>query len=523
MTNKSDKYETRKIIGLFLGLVLLLIILLLPVPQGLKPSGMAMAAVAALMITWWVTEALPIGATSLIPVALYPILGIMASKKVTLNYGNHLIFLFIGGFIIAIAMQKHNLHRRIALHTIKLVGTSSHRLVLGFMIATAFLSMWISNTATTMMMVPVAIALALQVASEAKYKGKSGPATEEVVKQNFGLVLMLSISYAASIGGMATLVGTPPNIAFIGLFKKLYPQGPEISFAKWMVVAFPVVVVFIPAAWYYLTRFASPIKLRDMELSGGKRVIDEELHKLGPMSTAEKWVLIVFVATALLWIFRRPIKTGLFTIPGWSQLFGAYAKYISDATVAMFTSLSMFLMPLNFKRGEFVIDWKSVAQGIPWGAIFLFGGAFAFAAGLRDSGLAMWSGNKIAVAASTVSPFVLVIIGVTVLVFFTEVTTNLASIITFAPILGVMAVGIDLNPLLVLIPATLAASTAFMLPVATPPNVIIYGSGWVPIARMAKAGFLMNIMAIIIISFIGYFLITSVYDISIGLLPVWAK
>ncbi len=491
----------KKIIVLIGGLGLFILMLVMPTPDGVSPEGQRMAAVAALMALWWIGEAVPLAVTSLMPLILYPLLGILPSEDVAPNYTNHLVFLFMGGFMIALAMEKWNFHKRIALVIIRFIGNSPSRIILGFMVATAFLSMWISNTATTMMMLPVAMAVVKQIASQASIKGERNASTPHKVEHHFGLALMLGLAYSASIGGVGTLIGTPPNIVFAGFYKNLFPDNPDITFLQWMVVALPIVIIFLPLVWVYLCRWVSRVPIRDIEVhDSAKEIIDEELQALGPMQRAEKFVAVIFLMTALLWIFRKPIALGSVAIPGWSSLF-SWGDYIHDSTVAMFMGLVLMLVPVGFPRGMerdgkleyFALDWKTVQNKLPWGILLLFGGGFALAAGFKSTGLDVWIGQQLSgIQSLPLWTIILVLcLGIT---FLTEFTSNTATATMILPVIAGAAIMMDTHPLLLMVPVTLSASFAFMMPVATPPNAIVFGSGWVTVPQMSRAGFILNFL-----------------------------
>lgn len=502
----------RRKIGLLLGLLLFALLLLLPATKNLSFQAKSMAAVALLMATWWITEAIPIPATALLPLILFPVLGIMKAKDVSLRYADQNIFLFMGGFFIAMAMQRWELHKRIALYIVKFLGTSPHRIVLGFMVATAFLSMWISNTATTMMMFPIGLAVIYHVVNLLEKEKSEIDTTPGSF--NFGLALMLGIAYAASIGGIATLVGTPPNIVFVGIAKSLFPKAPEIGFLDWFKIGLPLVVVMLPLTWFYLTYIAAPLKIR--RLPGGKDIIENDLKELGSMKMGEKLTLAVFVLVALAWIFRSNIDIGFFVIPGWSNMLGISA-YVHDSTIAIFGAILLFLLPVDIKKGVFVLNWEWASR-IPWGIILLFGGGFALAAGFQASGLAQWIGEGLSFLCGV--PTIVMIFGICLLLtFLTEVTSNTATTTMMMPVLGALATATCIHPFLLMIPATMSASCAFMLPVATPPNAIIFGSGYLKIPDMARVGFFLNIIGAVVITLIVYFLVIPIFHIDSLPLP----
>jgi sodium-dependent dicarboxylate transporter 2/3/5 len=499
-------------IGLYAGPAIFLLILVLPQPEGLSIGGQRMAAIGALMAAWWITEAVHIAVTALLPIALFPIMGIMSSAEVAPNYANHIIFLFMGGFIIALAMEKWNLHRRIALETIRRVGTDPHRLILGFMVATALLSMWISNTATTMMMLPIATAVVIQLSELAAIDGVRDEDTPERVKHTFGLVLLLGIAYAASVGGIGTIIGSATTVAFLGFAQERFPDQPPITFLDWSLMCVPIVIVFIPICWLYLCRFGAEIPISRIKFSGGQDVLDEELKKLGPMLPPERKVLIVSCITALLWVFRLPLEVGDITLPGWSGLFPNPGD-LHDATVAMAMAVLLCLLPVNTKGGmewqgswqKRVMDWQTAARGMPWGIIFLLGGGFALAGGIEGTGLAKWLGEQLSILKG-VPIWVLVPLSCLFAVTMTETTSNVATVLMISPVIAATAVEIGVPPYLLLIPSAIIASFAFMLPVATPPNAIVFSSGWVTIPKMFRAGVMLDVIALFIVPGMVYVL-----------------
>ncbi|MCL4850538.1 MAG: SLC13 family permease [Bryobacteraceae bacterium] len=508
---------TRESIGFFTGLFLFLILLVLPAPEGLSPVGMRMAAVGVLMAVWWLSEATHIAVTSLLPIALFPLLGIMKSQEVTLNYANHLVFLYVGGFIIALAMERWDLHKRIALFTIRRVGTKPSRIVLGFMATTGFLSLWMSNTAVTMMLLPVSIAVVNQLAIAATVDGIPDQEAPARIRENFGSVLLLGVAYAASIGGVGTIIGSPTNVAFLGFASQRFPDLKPVSFLEWAAIGVPLVAFFLPIAWFYLCRFGGDFPVSRIRFLTSTSIIDDELAALGPMKPEEKKVLVIACATALLWIFREDIRLGAFVIPGWSS-FTPYPGFIHDATVAMALAILLCVMPIRKARraqasdasspannARVLIDWSTIQKGIPWGVVFLFGGGFALAQGLETSGLAAWIGSGFG-ALRGFPLWILLPAGCLLAVSVTEVTSNVATVLMLAPILAEASVQLGVHPYLLMLPATIIASFAFMLPVATPPNAIVFSSGWITIPRMFRAGAALDVMALAIIPAMIYFL-----------------
>ena len=502
----------RQKIGLFLGIALFVALIAAPGFAGLSSHAKSVAAVAVLMATWWITEAMPIPATALLPIILFPLLGIMRAKDVSMRYADQNIFLFMGGFFIAMAMQRWDLHKRIALYIVRFLGTSPRRIVLGFMIATAFLSMWISNTATTMMMFPIGLAVIFHAANMLG-REKSG-VNITPGSFNFGLALMLGIAYAASIGGIATLVGTPPNIVFAGIVKSMFPKAPEIGFLDWFKIGLPLVLIFLPLTWFYLTHIAVPPRIK--KIPGGKDIIERDLRELGKFKLGEKLTLAVFLLVALAWIFRRDIDLGIFAIPGWSGMLGI-SQYVHDSTVAVFGAILLFLLPVDFKKRIFVLNWEWALR-IPWGIILLFGGGFALAAGFQTSGLAQWIGERLSFLCGV--PTIIMILCICLLLtFLTEVTSNTATTTMMMPVLGALAAATCVHPFLLMIPAAMSASCAFMLPVATPPNAIVFGSGYLRIPDMVRVGFFLNLIGAVIITLLVYFLVIPLLNIDALSLP----
>jgi sodium-dependent dicarboxylate transporter 2/3/5 len=499
--------ELRNKIGLFLGPVLGLIILIFFDLGSENPLVTRTAAVAVLMAVWWITEAIPIAATALVPIVLFPLLGIMKGREVAPLYFNYIIFLFIGGFIVALAMQKWNLHRRIALKIILLMGTSPKGVILGFMAATAFLSMWISNTATTMMMIPIAMAVL------DKLEDNFG--VESV--NRFAIGLLIGIAYSASIGGIATLIGTPPNLAFVQILKITFPEAPDISFAGWILFGLPFSLIFLLITWRLLVLMFVP---RKVSFRADPAIFREEYTRLGKMKFEEKVVLMAFSALAFLWIFRKSIPIGNFSIPGWSELMPE-PGFIDDGTVAILVAMLLFLIPARGKGRGRLMDWKT-ARKLPWGIVILFGGGFALAGGLKDSGLSAWLGGQL--TGFSHFPWLLIIAAVCLLMtFLTELTSNTATTQMILPILASLSAAVNVNPLLLMIPATLSASCAFMLPVATPPNAIVFGSGRISINQMARAGVILNFVGVLLITLLIYTLGRVVFKIDLGMFPAWGR
>ncbi|MBK6485697.1 MAG: DASS family sodium-coupled anion symporter [Gemmatimonadetes bacterium] len=469
--------------GLILGLVLFVVMLLLPAPAGMTLAGWRTAAVGTLMAIWWVTEAIPIPATALIPVALFPILGILDVDKAAAPYANPIIALFLGGFLLAQSMQQWMLHRRIALGVLSLVGARPDRLVAGFMIATAFLSAWISNTATAVMMLPIGLSV-VRLVSEAD--AEQGP-----LGANFKVAIMLGIAYACSIGGLATLIGSPPNALFAGVMADTY--GVSIGFGEYMLVGVPIVLIGLPLTWLVLTRWIYPTSRAD--IPGAADRIQREWTSLGAMSRGEKTVGIIFGATAIAWIIRPLIER---VLPG-----------LSDAGIAILAAMVLFVTPVNLRRREFALSWES-ARELPWEILVLFGGGLSLASAITTTKLADWIGSNLTVLEGLPVAVAVLVVTATI-IFLTELTSNTATAAAFIPIVAALAVAVGAPPVLLATPAALAASCAFMLPVATPPNAVVFSGGYVTVPQMARAGIVLNFLFIAIIAGPGSWLVLQVF------------
>ena len=506
MPKFQSDFSIKKIIGFIIApLLFLLFVLFVDLEPG-NPQVTYTLAIALLMALWWVTEIIPLAITALIPVVLFPLLGIMDGKEVSSAYFNHVIFLFIGGFIVALAMQKWNLHKRIALKILSYTGSSPARILLGFMFASAFLSMWISNTATAMMMVPILLSII------AKLEDHLEPA--ELNKYSIGL--LLGVAYGSSIGGIATLVGTPPNLSFARIFQIMFPNAPEISFSAWFVYAAPISMIFFVITWFYLYQRFKP-KVNKAKLSGIE--FNSEYKELGKATFEERSIFIVFVSLAILWLTRKGIEIGSFRISGWSEWLMA-PNYINDGTVAIALALILYFIPSRAKKGKMIMDWETTSK-LPWNIVLLFGGGFALASGFKESGLSMWFGEQLS-GASALHPLLIIVIISFTVTFLTELTSNTATIEMLLPVLAGLAVSIEVNPLILMLPATLSASMAFMLPVATPPNAIVFGSNRLRIMDMARAGFVLNLIGMVIITLVTYYWGTWIFDFDPTVLPEWA-
>lgn len=464
-----------KIVGLFLGPVFFLLILLWPEPF-LSNEGDSVIAVALWMVTWWLTEAVSISVTALLPLLLFPLLDIMPIAEVGNNYGSPIIFLFFGGFVMALALEKVNLHRRIALNIIRITGTTPNKVVLGFMIATASLSMWISNTATTVVMLPIAMSVIKLLIHDIDGFTKKD--------RNFAVSVLLGIAFSANAGGIATVIGTPPNSILIGLLENEYQI--EISFLKWMVFALPFSIIMIGLSYITLVHLIFPSK--GLNFSASKEVIQVELRKLGPTRSKEKMVLGIFAVTVSLWIFRTLINS-IFPSLG-----------LSDTMISMFAAISLFAVPFNLKKGDFILDWKDTEK-LAWGILILFGGGLALAKGMSVSGIVDQVSQSIAAGNFSITATASLLI--LLMLFMTELMSNVALVAVLAPVVAGIAIGLGIPMVYLLIPVTMASSCAFMLPMATPPNAIVFASGFIEVKDMVKAGILLNLVAVLIL--IGLF------------------
>ncbi|SDM64635.1 SLC13 family permease [Kriegella aquimaris] len=472
-----------KKLGLFIGPILFLIIVNLPSPL-ISEIGDSVIAVALWMVIWWITEAVSISVTALLPIILFPILNVMTAADVGANYGSPIIFLFFGGFVLALALEKVNLHKRIALNIIKITGTTPNKVVLGFMIATASLSMWISNTASTVVMLPIAMSVIGLLINDADGFTKDD--------RNFALSVMLGIAFAANAGGIATVIGTPPNSVMIGLLENEYQI--EISFLKWMIIGLPFSIVMIAIIYFVMVKWMFPNK--QLKFTASKEVITDELHKLGPMSGKEKMVLVIFGVTVFLWIFRTLIN----------KIFPSLE--LTDTIISMFAAIALFALPYNIKKGDFIIHWKDT-QKLAWGILILFGGGLALAKGMSVSGIVDLVAN--AIAASDISVLITAILLIFLMLFMTELMSNVALIAVLAPVVAGIAIGLEIPILYLLIPVTMASSCAFMLPMATPPNAIVFASGYIKVYEMARVGIILNLIAVALLILMFKFIIPLVF------------
>ena len=472
--------------GLLLGpLGALLVYALLPAAH-LSPPGRATAAVAVLMAVWWLSEAIPLSATALLPLLLFPLTGAQSIAAAAAPYASDVIYLFLGGFVLGLAMERWGLHRRIALTTILLVGTGPHRVVGGFMLASALMSMWVSNTATTIMMVPIAMSVIRMVAVAHAPRGTPDDQARSP-DPNFDSTLLLGIAYAASIGGVATLIGTAPNAILKGFVETTL--GRQLGFAQWMLLGVPLVAVTLPITWVYLTRVSQPVRLKS--IPGGRGFFRAELRALGPMSTGEWVVFAVFMTTVALWLTRPLIQR--WAVGGGTPLAG-----LNDASIAIFAALALFVIPIRPRERIFAMDWAT-AERLPWGVLLLFGGGLSLAAAITANGVDAYFGGLLG-GLGHLPVWLAVLLVCTLVIFLTELTSNTAVTTALLPVLAAGAPALGVDPLRLVVPAAIAASMAFMLPVATPPNAIVFASGRITISQMSRAGLGLNLICIAIIT-----------------------
>jgi sodium-dependent dicarboxylate transporter 2/3/5 len=503
------------LLGVVLAALVHLAVGLLPFPEEVPPGPARMAAaVTALTATCWLGNGLPLGPASLLPLALMPLLGALPIASVAPSYAHPILWLFFGGFVLAIGIERWGLHRRLALRIVALVGLEPSRLVLGFMIAGAFLSMWMSNTATTLLLFPIARALVDSLVRARAVEGKGS--------EGFGFALLLGIAYACSAGGIATPIGTAPNALFLSFYGGYVAKGaPPIGFPQWMMLALPVTLILVPVIWLYLTRVSCRVPRAH---PAARAILDEEIRALPPLSSAEKRMAGLFALVALLWITRQDFRLGeAFFIPGWWRLLPVEsAAAIGDGAVAVLVAILAFLVPSGRRKGEALMDWDH-ARRMPWDILFLLGGGVAIARAFEDTGLSAAIGLGLKPALESMPPLAMILMVCTLVTFLTEVTSNTAVIALLLPVLAGAAAAANVDPRLLLVPATLSASCAFMLPIATPPNAIVYASGLVPMAKMARTGIWMNLIGIVVITLVVWLVGTVVLGIDTGAMPDWGR
>ena len=478
-------------VGLVFGILVFLFFLVSSPPEGLSKLAWLTAGVTILMTIWWISEAIPIYATGFIPIILFPLLGLFELKIVASSYAHPLVLLFLGGFIIASAMEGCGLHKRIALKILSLAGTSPSKIIAGFMFTTAFLSMWVSNTASTIMMLPIATSVIVFFSRQ-----------KNIENNRFSKPLLLSIAYSASIGGAATLIGTPTNIMLASILSDTYNY--EISFIDWFIVGLPVTLVLIPLVWFFLNKIIFKVP------SDNSRALETTLFKMkkemGTATLKEKIVAIVFLLTAILWIFRKTLNS-------------YFNLSLNDTSIGILGALLLFIIPSG--SNERACNWKTANQ-IPWGVLFLVGGGIALSKAIKESGLAEWIGS-FSNYLYGLDVYVLILISVALIILLTELNSNTATVATFSPILIIFAVGLEVNPLFFVIPTTIAASCAFMLPIATPPNAVVFGSGKVNINDMIKAGFILNIISVFVVTVVTLLILNYGFHYDLMNIPEWIK
>lgn len=478
-----------KQLGFFLGPALFFI-LELTLPEKLfSENAIHVLAIAAWLVTWWISEAAPIPITALLPLVLFPALGVMTMTEAAVPYANPVIFLFMGGFMIALALEKHKLHERIALNLIRVTGTSGNGIILGFTLATGILSMWISNTATALMMLPIAISVVDLLKQPQSEAGASISKNEKY----FALGLLLTIGYSASIGGMATIIGTPPNVVFAGFMKQFY--GKDLEFGKWMLVGLPVSMLTLFSSYFIITRVLFPNKMSTVP--GSEMLIQNKLAALGSMKKEEKRVLMVFALTSFFWIFQNPINSFI------------GAEVFNDTNIAMTGGILMFLVPSDFSKSIFLLDWEYTKR-LPFGILILFGGGICLAKGMESSGIVTLIGDTVA-QRNEMSVWMLAGILATISLLLTEIMSNVALVTIFIPVVFGISNGLGINPIILAMPVTFAASCAFMFPISTPPNAIVFSSGYISMKEMVKAGILLDIASLIIILISTSVLVSWVY------------
>lgn len=502
-SSNTANFGWRQWAGLVLGPAVLLLCVVTPPPAGLSWQGWATAGVAGLMAIWWIADTVPIPVTALLPMALFPLLGLGTIEEAATPYANKLVFLFLGGFLIALAMQRWGLHKRVAINLIGVFGTRPKFIVAGFLVAGALVSMWVSNTATALMMLPIARSVAMLAPKEG-----------ERATSSFSAALMLAVAYGATTGGMATLIGTPPNALLAGHLSDIY--GYEIGFGQWMLIGLPVTIIALPLVYVVLTSVA--IRVSSDELPGMKQLLQTERRKLGPITFAEGAVAVVFFLTAACWIFR-PLLEPLFT-PATPPGEEPAGSLLNDTTIAIAGAVVLFLIPVNWRRGEFLMNWEATSD-LPWGVLLLFGGGLSLAGMIQKHELSDFIGSQFAGMAGWPMFVVMGLVCFGILML-TELTSNTATAATFLPIVGAVALQMGHSPLLLLVPTALAANCSYMMPVGTPPNAIVFGSNMVTLPQMARSGLLLNIILVPVVVIVVLLLGEYVFDMSAVIEPLKA-
>lgn len=494
-------------IGLVLGPLLAIPLFLFFDPDPGRPLIGEVAGVAWLMAVWWVTEAVPLAATAVLPMVLFPLLGVTSPSDTAGAFMNSVIFLYVGGSLIALAMERWNLHRRIALSITYRVGRRPDRVILGFLVATAFMSMWISNVATAVMMLPIGLAVIKKLEETHGVERTRGLA----------LAILIGIAYASSIGGVATLIGTPTNLSFVKIFAETFPAAPEVSFGQWFLLGFPTAVLMLAATWFVLTRV---VFRSSRGLTVDREIVGSELRALGRSSYEERVVIVVGSITALLWVFRGDLVLGSWVLPGWGRLWEGF-RMVDDSTVAVAAALLLFVIPAKSGRGKAILD-GSAFRDLPWSAILLFGGGFALAGGFAASGLTSYLATEFS-GFTEVPVWLTVLLGCLGVAVLTEFVSNIACVQMFLPVLASLAIARGIHPMLIMVPATMTSSLAFLMPVGSPPNAVIFGSDRVRIADMVRAGIVVKIVTLVITLGMCALLLSLVYGVEAGALPDWAR
>jgi sodium-dependent dicarboxylate transporter 2/3/5 len=496
----GDPFPWRRRGAQVAGLGAFALILLLPAPAGMSPEAWRVVAVGTLMAIWWITEAVPVAITSLVPLTAFPLLGIENVNAAAEPYANPAIFLIMGGFMLALGMERWHLHRRTALTIVAWTGTRQDLVVGGFMLATAAISMWVSNIATTMMMLPIALSvIRLLVPSQLERAAGAG-----TLPSGLPLALLLGVAYAASIGGVATLIGTPPNALLRGYLNETY--GYTLGFAQWLLIGLPVASVMLLGAWLLLTRLT--VRVARTPLAGAAELIAHELRQMGAMAPAERRVGLVLLATAALWLGRPELQ---WLIPG-----------LGDVAIAIVAAIALFLIPSGAPGAGALLTWDWALR-LPWGVLLLVGGGLSLAAAISTTGLDAWIGDRLAALGAGLPVLAIGVLITTVMIFLTELTSNTATAAAFLPVVAALAIGLGQNPLLLVAPAAIAASCAFMMPVATGPNAVVFGTGHVTIPQMARNGFALNLLGIVVINLLGYAALLTFFGLELDRLPEWAR
>lgn len=504
---EKNKHKTSQKIGFFVGVLVFILFLLIKTPEGMEQGAKITIGLLLWMAIWWATEALPLSVTSLLPLVILPLFKVIDAKTISKSYMSQEIMLFMGGFFISAALEQSGLHKRFSIWLIDKIGTSPRKVILAFMIAVGFISMWISNTTATVMALPIALSI-ITLYRELLNKEGAGIDTEPGTFK-FAIALMLGVAFAASIGGMGTPIGTPPNIIFLGMAKKMFPNAPSLSFLDFTKFGFIFIAFFLPFTWFMLTSVF--FKPGFKSLSESKEVFKNELRGLGSMSKRERIVAVVFVITVLLWIFRADLNFGAFTIKGWSSILKVQ-DFVHDSTIAMIAALALFMLPVNYREGDMVLSWKA-AKEVPWDILLIFGGGLAIADAILQTKLADFVASKLGFLQGVGLFWVILLVGGVGFVI-AQFTSHTSATSIFMPIAGALAVAAKIHPYLVMLPTTFAISLAFSLPASTPPNVIVMTGGYVKVKDMLKAGLVIGFIGLLILVVYMYFVGIPILNIS---------